>query len=113
MHFLYEKPYIGVCCNVPIICICITLSYCSSNTNEFLRECQGTALLEADPNRGRSRLNDRERRQAALPILVFGNDMVRRLKIIFSLNIITKGHWFIPFRLNSFIRVNFKIARMV
>lgn len=48
----------------------------SSNTNEFLRECQGTALLEADPNRGRSRLNDRERRQAALPILVFGNDMV-------------------------------------
>ncbi|XP_053957990.1 centrosomal protein of 104 kDa [Anastrepha ludens] len=49
-----------------------------SNTNEFLRECQGTALLEADPNRGRSRLNDRERRQAALPILVFGNDMVEQ-----------------------------------
>ncbi|KAM7354491.1 centrosomal protein of 104 kDa isoform 3-T3 [Cochliomyia hominivorax] len=49
-----------------------------SNTNEFLRECQGTALLESDPNRGRSRLNDRERRQAALPILVFGNDMVEQ-----------------------------------
>lgn len=48
----------------------------SSNTNEFLRECQGNALLEADPNRGRSRLNDRERRQAALPILVFGNELV-------------------------------------
>ena len=32
--------------------------------------------MESDPNRGRSRLNDRERRQAALPILVFGNDMV-------------------------------------
>ncbi|XP_073821254.1 centrosomal protein of 104 kDa [Musca autumnalis] len=42
------------------------------------QECQGTALLEADPNRGRSRLNDRERRQAALPILVFGNDMVEQ-----------------------------------
>lgn len=51
---------------------------CSSNTNEFLRECQGTALLEADPNRGRSRLNDRERRQAALPIIVFGNDLVSK-----------------------------------
>lgn len=51
----------------------------SSNTNEFLRECQGAALLEADSNsRGRSRLNDRERRQAALPILVFGNDLVNR-----------------------------------
>ncbi|XP_065358170.1 centrosomal protein of 104 kDa isoform X2 [Calliphora vicina] len=42
------------------------------------QECQGTALLESDPNRGRSRLNDRERRQAALPILVFGNDMVEQ-----------------------------------
>lgn len=48
----------------------------SSNTNEFLRECQGNALLEADPNRSRSRLNDRERRQAALPILVFGSELV-------------------------------------
>ncbi|KRG03228.1 centrosomal protein of 104 kDa isoform X1 [Drosophila mojavensis] len=47
-----------------------------SNTNEFLRECQGNALLEADPNRSRSRLNDRERRQAALPILVFGSELV-------------------------------------
>ncbi|XP_055901824.1 centrosomal protein of 104 kDa isoform X2 [Eupeodes corollae] len=42
------------------------------------QECQGTALLEADPNRGRSRLNDRERRQAALPILVFGNELVEQ-----------------------------------
>ncbi|KAL9875202.1 centrosomal protein of 104 kDa isoform 3-T3 [Glossina fuscipes fuscipes] len=42
------------------------------------QECQGTALLEADPNRGRSRLNDRERRQAALPIIVFGNDLVEQ-----------------------------------
>ncbi|XP_032595240.1 centrosomal protein of 104 kDa isoform X1 [Drosophila grimshawi] len=49
-----------------------------SNTNEFLRECQGNALLEADPNRSRSRLNDRERRQAALPILVFGSEMVEQ-----------------------------------
>ncbi|KAG4074994.1 hypothetical protein HA402_014573 [Bradysia odoriphaga] len=47
-----------------------------SHTNEFLRECQGAALLESDPCRGRSRLNERERRQAALPILTFGNDMV-------------------------------------
>lgn len=49
---------------------------CSSHTNEFLRECQGAAILENDPCRGRSRLNERERRQAALPILVFGNEMV-------------------------------------
>ncbi|XP_023163035.2 centrosomal protein of 104 kDa isoform X2 [Drosophila hydei] len=40
------------------------------------QECQGNALLEADPNRSRSRLNDRERRQAALPILVFGSELV-------------------------------------
>jgi len=52
----------------------------SSNTNEFLRECQGNALLEADPNRSRSRLNDRERRQAALPILVFGSELVSPYK---------------------------------
>lgn len=49
---------------------------CSSHTNEFLRECQGVAILENDPCRGRSRLNERERRQAALPILVFGNEMI-------------------------------------
>ncbi|EDV98770.1 centrosomal protein of 104 kDa isoform X2 [Drosophila grimshawi] len=42
------------------------------------QECQGNALLEADPNRSRSRLNDRERRQAALPILVFGSEMVEQ-----------------------------------
>lgn len=52
---------------------------CSSQTNDFLRECQGAAILESDPCRGRSRLNERERRQAALPILVFGNDMVNLL----------------------------------
>lgn len=58
----------------------LLLSLYSSNTNEFLRECQGAALLEADSSsRGRSRLNDRERRQAALPILVFGNDLVTRI----------------------------------
>lgn len=48
----------------------------SSQTNEFLRECQGAALMDCDTGRGRSRLNERERRQAALPILVFGNEMV-------------------------------------
>ncbi|KAH8405097.1 hypothetical protein KR222_001317, partial [Zaprionus bogoriensis] len=42
------------------------------------QECQGNALLEADPNRSRSRLNDRERRQAALPILVFGSELVEQ-----------------------------------
>ncbi|XP_055298769.1 centrosomal protein of 104 kDa isoform X2 [Sitodiplosis mosellana] len=40
------------------------------------QECQGAMVLENDPCRGRSRLNERERRQAALPILVFGNEMV-------------------------------------
>lgn len=49
---------------------------CSSQTNEFLRECQGAAILDADPSRGRSKLNDRERRQAALSILIFGNELV-------------------------------------
>lgn len=56
---------------------------CSSQTNDFLRECQGAAILESDPCRGRSRLNERERRQAALPILVFGNDMVRLFGSVF------------------------------
>ncbi|XP_030376803.1 centrosomal protein of 104 kDa [Scaptodrosophila lebanonensis] len=42
------------------------------------QECQGNALLDADPNRGRSRLNERERRQAALPILVFGSELVEQ-----------------------------------
>ncbi|XP_055372209.1 centrosomal protein of 104 kDa isoform X2 [Condylostylus longicornis] len=40
------------------------------------QECQGAALIEND--RGRSRLNDRERRQAALPILIFGTDLVEQ-----------------------------------
>lgn len=57
---------------------CVSLTNFSSNTNEFLRECQGAAILENDPCRGRSRLNERERRQAALPILVFGNEMVNK-----------------------------------
>lgn len=55
--------------------LCV-FTICSSHTNEFLRECQGAIVLENDPCRGRSRLNERERRQAALPILVFGNEMV-------------------------------------
>ncbi|CAH0552097.1 unnamed protein product [Brassicogethes aeneus] len=44
-----------------------------SHTNEFLRECQ----LEADP-KIQSKLTDREKKQAALPILVFGNDLVEK-----------------------------------
>lgn len=47
----------------------------SSHTNEFLRECHGSMVME-ESARGRSKLNDRERRQASLPILVFGNDFV-------------------------------------
>jgi len=40
----------------------------SSHTNEFLRECH-----HPEPEvRGRSKLNDREKRQASIPILVFG-----------------------------------------
>lgn len=48
----------------------------SSQTNEFLRECQGAGFFEGESTRGRSKLNDRERRQAALPILIFGIEMV-------------------------------------
>lgn len=44
-----------------------------SQTNEFLRECHG---IDESQIRGRSKLNDRERRQASLPILVFGNDFI-------------------------------------
>ncbi|KAL5282042.1 CEP104 family protein [Megaselia abdita] len=40
------------------------------------QECQGAAILDADPSRGRSKLSDRERRQAALSILIFGNELV-------------------------------------
>lgn len=48
----------------------------SSHTNDFLRECQGTAMIENDSGKVRSKLNDRERRQAALPILIFGMELV-------------------------------------
>lgn len=41
-----------------------------------MRECQGAAQLESESSRGRSKLNDRERRQAAIPILVFGTELV-------------------------------------
>lgn len=62
----------------------------SSQTNEFLRECQGAAMLENDPCRSRSRLNERERRQAAIPLLVFGNEMVRIENVVLetSVNIV-------------------------
>lgn len=45
----------------------------SSHTNEFLRECHHP---EAEATRGRSKLNDREKRQASIPILVFGIEIV-------------------------------------
>jgi centrosomal protein CEP104 len=45
----------------------------SSHTNEFLRECHHP---EPEATRGRSKLNDREKRQASIPILVFGLDIV-------------------------------------
>ncbi|XP_055596742.1 centrosomal protein of 104 kDa isoform X2 [Uranotaenia lowii] len=47
-----------------------------SHTNDFLRECQGTAMIESETGKTRCKLNDRERRQAALPILVFGMELV-------------------------------------
>lgn len=47
----------------------------SSQTNEFLRECSSAEVV-TNESRGRSRLSERERRQAALAILVFGNDLV-------------------------------------
>lgn len=45
----------------------------SSQTNEFLRECQ----IDSD-YRTTSKLTEREKKQAALPILVFGNDLVEK-----------------------------------
>ncbi|XP_055681198.1 centrosomal protein of 104 kDa isoform X1 [Lutzomyia longipalpis] len=48
----------------------------TSQTNEFLRECQSTVEVEAN-SRGRFKvMNDREKRQAALPLLVFGTELV-------------------------------------
>ncbi|KAJ8923878.1 hypothetical protein NQ315_006654, partial [Exocentrus adspersus] len=45
-----------------------------SQTNEFLRECQ----LDSD-HKTISKLTEREKKQAALPILVFGNDLVEKI----------------------------------
>ncbi|XP_022908235.1 centrosomal protein of 104 kDa [Onthophagus taurus] len=44
-----------------------------SQTNEFLRECQ----IDYDPKQS-SKLTEREKKQAALPILVFGTDLVEK-----------------------------------
>ncbi|XP_057656102.1 centrosomal protein of 104 kDa [Diorhabda carinulata] len=44
-----------------------------SQTNEFLRECH----LEPD-HKVTSKLTEREKKQAALPILLFGNDLVEK-----------------------------------
>lgn len=47
----------------------------SSHTNEFLRECQ----LDVPPEtKTPSKLNDREKKQAALPVLVFGTELVEK-----------------------------------
>jgi centrosomal protein CEP104 len=46
-----------------------------SHTNEFLRECHHHHP-DSEATRGRSKLNDREKRQASIPILVFGLDVV-------------------------------------
>lgn len=48
----------------------------SSHTNEFLRECHHPELNIDSSSRGRSKLNDREKRQASVAILVFGIDVV-------------------------------------
>ncbi|XP_053696322.1 centrosomal protein of 104 kDa [Sabethes cyaneus] len=52
------------------------ISTLGAHTNDFLRECQGTAMIESDSGKVRSKLNDREKRQAALPILIFGMELV-------------------------------------
>ncbi|XP_060527673.1 centrosomal protein of 104 kDa isoform X2 [Cylas formicarius] len=44
-----------------------------SQTNEFLRECQ----LDQE-HKSSSKLTEREKKQASLPILVFGNELVER-----------------------------------
>lgn len=46
---------------------------CSSHTNEFLRNYQ----IEQPEQRGRSKMGERERKQAALPILIFGEELVK------------------------------------
>ncbi|XP_029665508.1 centrosomal protein of 104 kDa isoform X4 [Formica exsecta] len=45
-----------------------------SHTNEFTRECH----LDSTETKVTSKLNDREKKQAALPIAVFGMDMVEK-----------------------------------
>ena len=67
----------------------------SSHTNEFLRECQGSGLIDNESSiRGRSRLNDRERRQAALPILVLGNELVFHVLYFSFLFFVSKNESF-------------------
>ena len=44
----------------------------SSHTNEFTRECH----MDNPEVKVTSKLNDREKKQAALPIVVFGMEMV-------------------------------------
>jgi len=46
----------------------------SSHTNEFTRECH----LDNAETKVTSKLNDREKKQAALPIAVFGMEMVMK-----------------------------------
>ncbi|XP_021702895.1 centrosomal protein of 104 kDa isoform X1 [Aedes aegypti] len=48
----------------------------SSHTHDFFRECQGTAMIENESGKIRCKLNERERRQAALPIMIFGMELV-------------------------------------
>ncbi|XP_063975580.1 centrosomal protein of 104 kDa isoform X1 [Diachasmimorpha longicaudata] len=45
-----------------------------SHTNEFTRECHG----DSTDSKVNSKLNDREKKQAALPIAVFGMEMVEK-----------------------------------
>lgn len=47
----------------------------SSHTNEFTRECH----MDNAETKVISKLNDREKKQAALPIAVFGMEMVMQV----------------------------------
>lgn len=49
--------------------------YFSSHTNEFTRECH----MDNSETKVISKLNDREKKQAALPIAVFGMEMVMQI----------------------------------
>lgn len=55
------------------VCRNNNVNFFSSQTNEFLRDCQ----LDCE-QRPSSKLTERERKQAALPILVFGAELVER-----------------------------------